>query len=379
MQPLSNLRVLDFTTLLPGPLATLYLAEAGARVVKVERPEGDPGRTNKPERGKQSLQFALLNRGKIGLVADLKDPSMNKRIRDLAIDADVLVEQFRPGVMGRLGLGYEDLRNHNPGLVYCSITGFGQDGPLARRAGHDLTYMARAGMLRLTADPAGKPALPPGQIADVGGGSLSAVISILTALHHREKTGKGAHLDISMTENLFPWIARALAPVFDGALPPAPGRGRHTGGSPRYGVHLSSDGVAFAIAPLEEKFWQTFCGMIGVPEDLRGNAADPEIVSAEIERRMAARSAAELEAMFEGQDVCVERVRDTREAVDDEHFSARGTFERRISLPDGSTIPAIPMPFPNSFLGVDTACAPDLGVTKQERHNPWGEATGWKG
>jgi crotonobetainyl-CoA:carnitine CoA-transferase CaiB-like acyl-CoA transferase len=181
--PLAGLRVLDFTTLLPGPLATLMLADAGASVVKVERRDGgDPGRANRPAREGMSLQFAMLNRGKKSIAADLKDPADRAAVLALAKEADVLVEQFRPGVMDRLGLGYAALKRENPRLIYCAITGFGQDGPLAQVAGHDLTYLARAGMLSLTDDGSGVPTLPCGQIADVGGGSLPALSSILLAL-----------------------------------------------------------------------------------------------------------------------------------------------------------------------------------------------------
>ena len=364
-RPLGDLKVLDFTTLLPGPLATLYLAEAGARVCKVERPGGDPGRANQPALAGQSLQFALLNKGKTGIVADLKDPAQRDTIRSMALEADILIEQFRPGVMERLGLGPLGLLRDNPQLIYCSITGYGQTGPLAQRAGHDLTYLARAGMLRLTDDGTGRPCLPPAQIADVGGGSLSAVIAILTAVHHRERTRQGVHLDISMTENLFAWMPRALAPVFVGQAPPDPGQGRHTGGSPRYGLHLSSDGVAFAIAPLEEKFWQRLCELLGVPTEFRARDADSQATSAALATAFAAHDAASLEALFGDDDVCVERVRDLAEAVSDPHFAARETFARRVGMPDDSTIPALPMPFPPSFLEQDHASAPALAAMDQ--------------
>ncbi|MFP1645991.1 CaiB/BaiF CoA transferase family protein [Pontitalea aquivivens] len=377
MQPLNDLRVLDFTTLLPGPLATLYMAEAGARVVKVERPTGDPSRANRPQRAGQSLQFSLLNKGKTGLVADLKDPAELEMVRALAVEADVLVEQFRPGVMSRLGLGYDALKADNPGLVYCSITGFGQRGPLAQRAGHDLTYLARAGMLRLTADGDGLPTLPPGQIADIGGGSLSAVIAILTALLRRQRSGLGAQLDISMTENLFPWMARALAPVLDGGDPPPPGRGRHTGGSARYGVYMSSDSVAFAVAPLEEKFWQTFCRLIGLPHELCDENVDPVAARMGVARCLASHTAAELEAMFDGHDVCVERVRNVAEALTDPHFVERGTFSRGVIMPDGAVVPALPMPFPDNFLESDTQVAPMLEKTGPCGSEIWGNAAGW--
>jgi crotonobetainyl-CoA:carnitine CoA-transferase CaiB-like acyl-CoA transferase len=360
--PLAGLRVLDFTTLLPGPLATLMLADAGATVVKVERrDDGEPGRANRPAREGISVQFALLNRGKKSIAVDLKDPADRAAVVSLAKQADVLVEQFRPGVMDRLGLGYEALRQENRGLVYCSITGFGQDGPLAQVAGHDLTYLARAGMLSLTDDGSGLPGLPCGQIADVGGGSLPAVTSILLALIRRQANGEGCRLDVAMTENVLAWMPRSLAPVMLGEAPPAPGGGRHTGGSPRYGVYRSADGVAFAVAPLEEKFWHRFCELFGLDPALRDDAADPTASRARVAACLAGRDAAEWERIFAGEDVCVERVRRVDEVLADPHFAARGVFGREVALPGGGHVPALPVPLARTLLDDAPAGAPTLG------------------
>ena len=379
MQPLEGLRVLDFSTLLPGPLATLYLAEAGATVLKIERPEGDPGRGNVPRRAGQSIQFALLNRGKNSIVADLKDEAQRDRIRQLATEADIVVEQFRPGVMKRLGLDFERLHALNRGLIYCSITGFGQTGPLAQRVGHDLTYLARAGILSLTADSNGAPTLPAGQIADVGGGALPAVNAILMALLRRGRGGEGVHLDISMTENVFAWMPRTLAPVMNNDPPLASGKGRHTGGSPRYGIHRSADGQAFAIAPLEEKFWQRFCAILDLPEELRAVQAAPDVVVAAIAARFRTRSAAEWENLFDPEDVCVERIRNAAEAMEDPHFAERGIFGSAVMLPDRSSVPALPMPFPRDFRAISAQPAPALGETALDDATPWGATPGWTG
>src|SRR5205807_4035702 len=161
MQPLSGVLVLDFTTLLPGPLATLMLAEAGAEVVKIERPGGEDMRVTAPLIDGEAAVFALLNRGKKSLVLDLKNPSDRSRLRPLLEKADVLVEQFRPGVMARLNLGFEDIRKINPKIVYCSISGYGQQGPRAGEAGHDINYQSRTGLLALQPAPAEKPVIPP--------------------------------------------------------------------------------------------------------------------------------------------------------------------------------------------------------------------------
>lgn len=362
MPPLSGIRVLDFSTLLPGPLATLLLAEAGATVVKVERPDGGDGiRASKPQKDGESIQFALLNRGKESIAVDLKDPAGIARVKRLAAEADVLVEQFRPGVMARLGLGYDDLRPLNPRLIYCSISGFGQDGPLACVAGHDLTYLARCGMLALGADESGQPVLPPAQIADIGGGSYPAVLNILLALLQRARTGEGCCLDIAMTENLFAWMARPLAMVLAGDGPPPPGQGRHTGGSPRYGIYHSADGVAFAVAALEDKFWRRFCALVGLETELHDDARDPQATRVGVRRCFAGRKAAEWERLFAGEDVCVERVRDLATALKDPHFDARRLFEPSVFLPRGAQLPALPVPLAPAFRSAGARHAPALG------------------
>src|SRR5687768_8746098 len=197
MQPLEGIRVLDFSTLLPGPLATLLLAEAGAEVIKIERPgTGDEMRSYTPKFGTDSVNFALLNRGKRSIAIDLKAQNAVSRLRPLLEKADVIVEQFRPGVMDRLGLGYEAASALNPRVVYCSITGYGQSGPRAQTAAHDLNYIAETGMLALSAGPDGVPVLPPALIADISGGAYPAVMNILLALRACEKSGRGCKLDV---------------------------------------------------------------------------------------------------------------------------------------------------------------------------------------
>src|SRR5256885_16189773 len=191
MQPLSGILVLDFTTLLPGPLATLMLAEAGAEVIKIERPEGEDMRARAGHTVADGAAFALVNRGKKGIALDLKDGSERSKLRALLEKADVLVEQFRPGVMQRLNLGFEDVRKINPRLVYCSITGYGQDGPRAGEAGHDLNYIGNTGLLALQPGPADRPVVPPALVADIGGGTLPAGVNILLALRPRAAAREG--------------------------------------------------------------------------------------------------------------------------------------------------------------------------------------------
>ena len=220
LPPLGGLKVLDFSNLLPGPMASLLLAEAGAEVIKVERPgTGDEMRGYFPPFGPVSGNFALLNRGKASLVADLKDEGDRAHVRSLAAEADVLIEQFRPGVMARLGLGYDDLARLNPRLVYCSISGYGQSGARVAKAGHDLNYLAESGLLGLTRGADGAPVLPQVLAADIGGGGYPAVINILMALQGRERSGQGCHLDIAMADNLFAFAYWGLASGQAGAWP----------------------------------------------------------------------------------------------------------------------------------------------------------------
>jgi len=205
MQPLEGILVLDFSTLLPGPMATLLLAEAGAEVVKVERPSGEEMRSYRPRWGRESVNFALLNRGKKSLALDLKSDEDRKKLAPLLARADVIVEQFRPGVMARLGLDYDDIARINPRVIYCSITGYGQDGPKRDVAGHDLNYIGDAGLLALSMGDAERPVVPPALIADIAGGAYPTVINVLLALQLRQKTGRGSYLDVAMAKNLFPF------------------------------------------------------------------------------------------------------------------------------------------------------------------------------
>ncbi|WP_428852591.1 CaiB/BaiF CoA transferase family protein [Imbroritus primus] len=361
MQPLQGIKVLDFSTLLPGPLCTLLLAEAGAEVLKLERPvRGDEMRAYAPKVGADSANFVLLNRGKQSIALDLKAPNAVVRLTPLIREADVLVEQFRPGVMARLGLGYEAVAAINPRLIYCSITGYGQDGPDAQEAGHDLNYVASSGMLAMSA-PAGQiPALPPALIADVAGGAYPAVINILLALRQRDMTQKGTHLDIAMAENLFTFQYWGLGNGWCGNWP-APASDLVNGGSPRYQVYQTADGKHLAAAPIEAKFWSNFVALIGLDET-RLAALAPQDVMTAVAHAIAARSADEWMKRFAGHDVCIARVVSLEEASRHPHFAARGVFEARIGTTGGAHIPALPVPIAPAFRGPETVRrAPGLG------------------
>ncbi len=342
--PLAGIRVLDFSNLLPGPLASLLLAEAGAEVIKVERPGGgDEMRAYAPVFGDVSGNFALLNRGKASLCADLKDAGDRAHVLELVRSADVLIEQFRPGVMERLGLGYEQLARINPGLVYCSITGYGQTGMRALKAGHDLNYLAESGLLGLTRASDGAPVLPPVLAADIGGGAYPAVINIMLALKSRGGTGCGCHIDVAMTDNLFTFAYWGQAMGQAAGRWPRPGGELTSGGSPRYRIYRTADGEYLAAAPIEERFWQIFCDVIGLAPAERHDASEPEAVIARVAARIASASADEWRRRFAGRDVCVTVVESLQSAFADPAFAGRGLFERVVSA-QGARMPALPVP-----------------------------------
>ncbi len=358
-RPLAGIRVLDFSTLLPGPLATLMLVEAGAEVLKIERPGGDEMRGYTPKLGPDSANFALLNRGKRSLEIDLKAPGATARLEPLITSADVVIEQFRPGVMDRLGLGYGTMRTLNPGLIYCSITGFASGGALANVAGHDMNYQARMGMLALSARGGGAPTFSPALIADIGGGSYPAVINILMALLRRTRTGAGCRIEIAMANCLYPFVYWALADGFAGGEWPKPDAAILTGGSCRYNIWRTADGRYLSAAPLEDRFWRVFCETIGLAEPLCDDTRDPLATRHAISERIASRTAAQWESAFADKDACVAPIATLEEAVSSPVFAA--LFARRKTLRDGRSIPALPLPLAAEFLGPDEADAPELG------------------
>ena len=275
MRPLNDLLVVDFSTLLPGPMATLLLAEAGARVVKIEPLAGEAMRSYPPLWGADSAIFAMLNRGKESLALDLKTPHDLEWVRDLVMRADVLVEQFRPGVMARLGLGYAELSALNPRLIYCSITGYGQTGPRSHEAGHDLNFIADTGVLALSMGDATAPVQPAAPIGDIAGGSYPAVINVLLALEERRHTGRGRHIDIAMSENLFAMTYWALATGFATDAWPGNGTDLVTGASPRYRVYPTRDRKGLVVAALEPKFWSVFCDLLRLDASFRDDFDRP--------------------------------------------------------------------------------------------------------
>lgn len=343
--PLAGLRVVDFSGLLPGPLATLMLAQAGADVLKIERPEGD-GLRDHPR------DFEMLNAGKSSLVADLKNDQDRERVWTAVEQADVVVEQFRPGVMTRLGFGFDAVAARRPGVVFCSITGYGQTGARSMVAGHDLNYVGQSGALSLL-DSSGTvgAALPPGLLADVGGGTYPAVINILLALASRTPETPARHLDIAMADNVFPFIYWSLARDTEtlGA-----GTDRLTGGSPRYNSYSTRDGRLLLVAALEPQFWHRFCATIVLPEELCGNDASPVAVIAAVADIVRGRDAADWMVLLTPADCCCSIAATVNEARHDAAYLERGV---ELGAPDD---PRLPLPLDPGLLGPALSPAPTL-------------------
>jgi crotonobetainyl-CoA:carnitine CoA-transferase CaiB-like acyl-CoA transferase len=349
MQPLSGLLVLDFSTLLPGPLATLMLAEAGAEVIKIERPGGEDMRNFPPMWQGESAAFAMLNRGKTGLSLDLKSAADRDRLKPLLERADILVEQFRPSVMERLGLGYNAVRAINPRLIYCSISGYGQSGPRAGEAGHDINYIGNTGLLDLQPGPADRPVVPPMLVADIAGGSFPAVINILLALRARDQTGQGCRLDIAMTDAMFTFAWYALALGQASGRFPAPGELSLAGASPRYQLYPTRDGKIVACGALEQKFWLAFAKAINLPGEFIDDSRDPRAVRDAVAAIIAKKTDDEWRPILAAADCCVTVVVPLEQAIRDPHFAGRGLFAHRVQGAAGQSMPALPLPISDQF------------------------------
>ncbi len=370
MRPLTGVTVIDFSTLLPGPLASLVLAEAGAEVIKVERPGGEAMRGFGTPFGKTTVEYTLLNRGKRSIELDLKSPGARERLAPLIARADVLIEQFRPGVMARLGLSYEALKERNPKLIYCALTGYGQSGPKSGTAGHDLNYLAETGLLRLGGDTEGNPVIPPALIADIGGGAYPVVINILLALRQREMDGRGRFLDIAMSDHLFPFQYWAQGLWEATARAPRPGGELLTGGSPRYQLYRTRDGKYLAAAPLEQRFWDNFCDAIELDPPLRQDGDDPQATKTAVAAIIQTRTASEWMQVFAGRDACVCVVADIGEAMVDPQFVSRGLFSHRAGDENNSLTAAAVSLSPEFRLPPATVGAPELGEANDEYLHP---------
>jgi alpha-methylacyl-CoA racemase len=366
--PLSDVKVLDLSRLLPGPYATLALAALGARVDKVEDPAGgDFLRHLPPIVEGRSVLFESLNRGKRSVALDLKTGAGSSAFRRLVRGYDLLVEGFRPGVMERLGLSYRALRDENPRLIYCSISGYGQTGPDRLKAGHDLNYLARAGVLGYGGAPDGAPAMPGVQVADIGS-AFSALVGLLSALHQRTRTGRGCYLDIALNEAalafLYPQLAARVAAGSEGT-PLSRGSDVLNGGSANYGVYRTADGRYLSVGALEPKFFIELCTRLGKPglvEMADGSAASEARIRQELSALFATRSLSEWVAHFAGSESCVEPVYEGDEVLSDPQLRARDLFRE---VP-ASGLRAAQMRLPLAMTRFLTDPAPGLGEHSAE-------------
>jgi crotonobetainyl-CoA:carnitine CoA-transferase CaiB-like acyl-CoA transferase len=317
--PLTGVRVLDLSRLLPGPFATMILAGLGADVVKVEDlAAGDYMRWMPPLHDGTGAMFTAINRDKRSLRLDLKSARGRDLFLHLAARSHVILESFRPGVMDRLGLDMAVLHGRNPRLVVCSISGFGQDGPDRLRAGHDLNYLARAGVLSITGDADGRPIIPGVQMADLGGGAQSAVIAILAALRRAEQTGRGTHCDVAMLDGMLSWMSPHIAAA-QGGSEAAPQSMMLNGAHPCYHVYRCADGW-ITVAALEPKFWARLCELLEV-EELRDLAfatgAEAQGAVERMEGRFLTATRAQWRERLGEEDVCCEGVLSIAELLDD--------------------------------------------------------------
>src|SRR5213592_1030613 len=327
--PLADLRVLDLSRLLPGGFCSLLLADLGAEVLKVEDTGmGDYVRWAPPyyegaEDSAKSALYLSLNRGKRSIRLNLKEERGREVLLRLVRDYDVLLEGNRPGVMDRLGVGYERLRQENPGLVYCAITGYGQDGPHRGRSGHDMNYLGLVGLLGLTGEKDGPPVQAAGQIADLGGGGLMAAFGILAALRERDQSGKGQLVDVSMADGALSWLAMVAGRYFAEGVTPRRGEIELAGRLICYRPYACRDGWV-TLGALEPKFWQAWCRGVG-REDLieKQFEAPGSDAHAEVEQIFLERTRDEWQVFASEHDCCLEPVLELDEALDSELVRAR--------------------------------------------------------
>jgi crotonobetainyl-CoA:carnitine CoA-transferase CaiB-like acyl-CoA transferase len=336
--PLASLKVLDFSTLLPGPFASLLLADMGAEVLRIESPERpDLLRILPPHDQGTSASHAYLNRNKRSLALDLKQPAALEIIKRLLDDHDILLEQFRPGVMERLGLGYDALKAINPRLIYVSITGYGQTGPFKERAGHDINYLALSGLASHTGRADSGP-LPLGiQAADIAGGSLHGVIGLLAAVIARQQSGQGQHLDVSMTDCVFSLNALAGAGYLACGVKPGWENHALNGGS-FYDYYRTRDGRWMSVGSLEPGFMQALCVALGRPE-LAAQGLAPEQqqrLKEQLRSEFEKHDFADLCALFTEVDACVEPVLELDEALEHPQLKARNLVSQ-VPRGDGSS------------------------------------------
>ncbi|MFF7039313.1 CaiB/BaiF CoA transferase family protein [Streptomyces massasporeus] len=318
--PLTGVRVVELAGIGPGPFAAMLLADLGADVVRVDRP-GGPGLAIDPA-------YDVTNRNKRSVVVDLKAPDGPDRVLDLVARADVLVEGYRPGVAERLGVGPGDCHARNPRLVYGRMTGWGQDGPLAQRAGHDIAYIAPTGALGMIGRPDEPPAVPANLLGDYAGGSLYLVVGVLAALHHARANGTGQVVDAAIVDGTAHLATMIHGMLAAGGWQDRRGANLLDGGCPYYGTYETADGRYMAVGALEPQFYAEFLALLGVEDQdgARKDVARWGELREQVATRFKSRTRDEWTAVFDGSDACVAPVLSLREAPHHPHLAARGTF-----------------------------------------------------
>ena len=365
MSALEGLQVLDLTRLLPGPFCTMLLADLGADVIKVEEPNGgDPARHYPPLQGDTGSLFLLINRNKRSVTLDLKTDRGREQLLELVERADVLVESFRPGVMARLGLGYEVLAERNPRLIYATLSGYGQSGPYRDRAGHDLNYLALAGVLGYNVDRGGQPVPPGVQIADLGAGTFGAV-AILAAVIARQTTGRGQAVDVSLFGSAVAWLPTLISSLFARGESLPPGEPSLAGGLAQYDVYATADGRHVTLGALEPKFLLNFLTAVGRPE-LMNFASDRERLRSELRAIFASRTMAEWVEHLAEVDTCFAPVNTLEETLHDPQVTALNLFTS-IDHPRLGSLRQIAAPFAFSETPANLRRPPpDLGQHNAE-------------
>lgn len=327
MGKLSGIRVVDLSQFLPGPMLTMMMADQGAEVVKVEPAAGDPARAMAPFEAGQSVWFRNLNRGKRAVTLDLKSDAGRDALWVLIDDADVFVEGFRPGVMARLGFGYAAVAARNPRIVYCSVSAFGQDGPLADHPAHDMAVQALAGFLSVNDGPDGTPVVPGVPSADLAAG-LTGLSAVLMALIGRERSGRGDYIDLAMFDSLLPWCAHIAGGAIAGGAAPRSATQRSLGGAAFYNVYRTADGRHVALGGRELKFVRTLLEALGRPDLIALGEADAGPAQQPLKDFLAATFATKTRdkwvEWFHDKDVAFAPVLDFAEALAQPHVADRG-------------------------------------------------------
>jgi crotonobetainyl-CoA:carnitine CoA-transferase CaiB-like acyl-CoA transferase len=358
--PLQGIRILDLSRLLPGPLATQLMADLGAEVIKIEDPKApDYTRFFPPLKGSLSLNYLSINRSKLSITLDLKSDEGKRKFFELVKTADIVVDSFRPGVLQKMGIEYDNAKQHNGKIIYVAITGYGYNGAYKNLAGHDMNYLGYSGILGLTGDKE-KPIIPACQIADVAGGSYPAVVACLAALWARERTGKGQFVDVAMTDCVMPLLSMQLGEFLNTGIKQKREEPMLSGGMANYNLYKCKDEKWIALGSLEPKFWQGVCAMLGKPDWMPRMMPVPEMVTAlkkDLQEIFLTKTRDEWVELAKPLDICLSPILELDEVEKDEHLNQRDMFVE-VEHTDYGTFKGINQPFKFS----ETPAKPSWGA-----------------